>query len=97
METRSLDDVDRQLDEGKSIDNIIMTCVQTTAPNTAIDDLNTIMDKQEDVIVSGLDNARLNTEYIISELEFNQGPGDADAPVYFFTLILERKFDVLGT
>jgi hypothetical protein len=65
-------------------------------PSIKMDLLNGIMDDQEDVTVSGLENSNLNTDYLITDLEFNQEAGESTVPLYRFSLTLERKYDQLG-
>lgn len=55
--------------------------------------LNTIMDNMETVTLSGMDDTNLNTEYYISNLEFNRPAGQPD--IYNCSITLERKYDRL--
>lgn len=87
------DDSDEILDEGKNIDQIILNGIQTTNYNSSMVSLNNIMDSQEEITLSGLDDNYLNTEYMINDLKFNALTGTP--AMYEFSITLERMYDRL--
>lgn len=88
------DNTDIQEDEGKTSDNITVSGVETSSVTTKMEKLNTIMDNSEEVTVTDLPDNNLNTDYHISDLQFNQQPGWTDR--YSFSITLERLYDQLG-
>ena len=88
------DNTDIQLDKGKSIDQIIITGLETSTASANMNSINTFMDNQEEITVAGLSDTNLNTEYIINSFSFNQEAGWVDR--YSYVLTLERLHDRLG-
>jgi len=87
------DDTDAILDEGKSIDQIILNGVQYNNYDSSMVSLNGMMDGQEEVVLSGMDDYYINTDYLIDDLSFNAITGTPN--VYEFSITLERIEDRL--
>ncbi len=89
------DDTDAVLDEGKQIDQIVLNGVQYNNHHDSMVSLNGMMDLQEDVVVSGLDDYYLNTDYLMYSISFNQTASQDAAGIYNFSITLERIEDRL--
>jgi len=96
------DDTDAVLDEGKSVDQIIIKGIDNDTfthvfPVTSIygrmEIVNDFMDDQETVTLSGMDDSYLNTDYMINNFNFNAIAGTPES--YEFSITLERKEDRL--
>ena len=94
------DNTDLQLDEGKSIDQIVIYGNDNdTFPNVfpvstiygRMNIVNTFMDDKEEITLSGMDDTNLNTEYIINDFSFNQEEGIPSS--YDFEITLEGLHD----
>jgi len=85
------DGTDSQLDRGKSSNYITISGVETSNSRGKMNTLNTMMDNQEDVTITGLPDSNLNSDYLIRSLNFNHIPGTID--VYRYTISLERLYD----
>ena len=94
------DDTATILDEGKTLDQIVLTGTDNeNFPNispssniyTRMEIINTFMDDQEEISLSGMDDTYLNTDYYIHDFSFNAKPGQPD--LYDFTITLERVRD----
>ena len=88
------DNTDTQLDRGKNSDSLILSGTETTDVSTKMNSINTLMDSGEEITLSGLDDTNLNTEYIITDFEFNQKAGTTN--IYTWTITFERLYDSLG-
>ena len=89
------DDTASILDEGKNIDQVVLTGVLKSSGITTSGTINDIMDDQMDVELSGMDDSNLNTEYIIKDFSISQGRGEGASDLYHYTLTLERLRDRL--
>lgn len=83
---------DVQVDRGKTGDALTLSGTETSSVTATMQDLNTIID--EIVTVSGLPDSNLNTDYRISNFDFNQEAGMPD--IYSYNITLERIYDRLG-
>lgn len=81
------------LDKHKNADRLTMTWTLTNNSYNIVEYLNTIMDAQEHIDVTGLDDTNLNTSYYISDLNVEQTQGYNDK--YDMSVTLERRFDRL--
>ena len=81
------------LDKHKNADRLTLTWVLTNNTYQIVDGLNTIMDAQNYINVTGLDDSYLNSSYYISDLSVNQTQGYNDK--YDVSITLERRFDRL--
>lgn len=88
------DGVDVQLDRGKTGDSLTLSGTETSSATSNMNMLNSFMDNQYIVTVSGLPDNNLNTDYRISNLDFNQESGYID--IYNYNITLERVYDRLG-
>ena len=88
------DNTDLQLDEGKTIDQIIIRGVETSSASSNMNKINAFMDGQEEITVAGLSDTNLNTDYIVNDFSFNRGMGEVDR--YSYDLTLERLHDRIG-
>ena len=90
------DGTEELLDEGRNSHSITITGVDKTDPVNRLEWVNTIMDNQEEVAVTGLGDTYFNTDYRIIDLNIEQGPGEGACPLYHFSITLERIRDRLG-
>jgi hypothetical protein len=81
------------LDKNKNADRLTLTWTLTNNTYQIVDDLNTIMDAQDYINVTGLDDNYFNTSYYISDLSVEQTQGYSDK--YDVSITLERRFDRL--
>lgn len=88
------DGSDVQLNRGKMSDNLTLSGNETSSATGRMESLNVMMDDQEIVTVSGLDDSDLNTSYHIVSLDFSQEVGMFDR--YSYSISLERIYDKLG-
>jgi len=81
------------LDDGKSNHSIVVGGYDKTNPKNRIRWVNTIMDSMEEVAVTGFEDTNFNTDYIITDLQYNQETGEGAIPLYHFTITLEKLRD----
>jgi hypothetical protein len=81
------------LNKNKNADRLTLTWTLTNNTYQIVDDLNTIMDAQDYINVTGLDDNYFNTSYYISDLSVEQTQGYSDK--YDVSITLERRFDRL--
>jgi len=96
------DDTADILDEGKNIDQIVVTGVDDDTFGYAFPIgtiygrakiINDFMDDQEEIELTGMNDNNLNTDYIVKDFSFNAKAG---CPyIYDFTITLERLRDRL--
>jgi len=89
------DDTDEILDEGKSIDQIILSGVLYEDHYDDVKTINDIIDAQEIVELKGLDDYYLNDEYMIIDFSFEQSAGEDAAGVYHYSITFEKLKDRL--
>jgi len=96
------DDSDEILDEGKSIDQLIITGVDSNNFSNVLpvgtiysraNIVNQLMDDQEIVTIKGLDDTYQNDDFVIKSFSFNQKAGEPE--VYGFNITFERVRDRL--
>lgn len=85
---------DKQLNRGKTNDSLTLSGTETTDAVARMEGLNTFMDDQIILTLSGLPDTNLNTDYRISNLDFVQEAGYPD--IYNYNITLERINDRLG-
>jgi len=88
------DDTDEQEDEGKTIDQITLSGMEWASAAANMEIINTMMDDQETVTMTGLSDSNLNTDYRVNAFSFNQQGGWVNR--YKYSLTLERLQDRLG-
>lgn len=88
------DGTDAQLSRGKMSDSLTLSGQETSSATLNMEMLNTFMDAQRIVTVSGLPDSNLNTDYRIVNLGFSQEAGMMNR--YNYSIVLERIFDRLG-
>lgn len=81
---------DAQLDHGMTEYSLTLTGLFLTDHEQKTLTLNTLMDNQYTIILTGLSDTRLNTSYIISSLTIHQIPGPDR---YSYSIIFERLYD----
>ena len=87
------DGSDRQLDHGKTNDTLTLSGRESVAAVVDMEQLNTFMDDQRIITVSGLPDSNLNTDYRIICLDFRQEAGYINR--YSYSITLERISDRL--
>jgi len=88
------DDTAAILDEGKNIDQIVVSGVfHGSSFSSYANTINTMMDRQDEITVTGFDDNNLNTDYIINDFNFDATGGRPE--VYDFNITLERLRDRL--
>lgn len=88
------DGTDVQLDRGKTSDSLTLSGTETSSVTSNMNDLDTFADTQVIVTVAGLPDSNLNTDYRISNFDFNKEAGMVDR--YRYNISLERIYDRLG-
>ena len=55
--------------------------------------INTMMDNMENVAVTGFEDTNFNTDYIITDFNFEQKSGEGAIPLYHYNITLEKIRD----
>ena len=88
------DGTDIQTDMGKNSDYITVSGSEATYCYSKMYELNRIMNLMEDVTLSGMADSTLNTDFLISDLNYTHEGGQLNR--YNWSNTLERKQDRLG-
>jgi hypothetical protein len=84
------DGTDVQMDRGRGSFGINITGIENSNYYDKMKWINTIMNNQENVLVSGLSDTNLNKYYYITDFSFTQNPAES---LYHYNLILERLYE----
>ena len=82
-----------ELDRGKTGDSLTLSGSEISSATENMEGLNTFMDNQRIITVTNLPDSNLNTDYLISELNFSQEGGEKN--LYMYNITLERIHDRL--
>ena len=85
------DNTDTQSDMGKLSDYVSFNGVVYSSATTYLHTVDTMMDNGEEVTVDGFSDSNLNSDYLVSDLQYNHIGGQKN--IYHYSITLERLSD----